>query len=159
METDGSLRAVSGETGFSHIPDWSNWERECVRKEIEDGSYYFEDEVYLETLPNSWRFHKHGKAKLVQTLDGTTLTGTCYKKPLKLHKSALNQYSLHIEYNYRGKGDCVDISVLNDSYYCYPTKRDVVTKLSFATEEIHRAAQRKQNQEKAQKAAKKGTAK
>ena len=34
--------------------------------------------------------------------------------------------------------DCVDISTDNDSLYCYPTKRNVVTKLSFATEEIYK---------------------
>ncbi len=151
METDGSLRALNGETEFSHIPDWSNWERECVKKEIEDGTYYFEDEVRLETLPNSWKFYKHGKAKLVQTPEGITISGTCYKKPFELHKSALNQYSLHIEYDYHGKGDCIDISVPDDSYWCYPTKRDVITKLSFATEEIHQLALRKQQAKKKEK--------
>ncbi len=143
METDGSLRALSGETEFSHIPDWSNWERECVRKEIEDGTYYFEDEIRLETLPNAWRFYKHGKGKLIQTPEGTTITGRCYGEPFELHKSAMNQSSLHIEYDYLGRGDCVDISTLDDSYWCYLTKRDAITKLSFATEEIFLAAQKK----------------
>ena len=143
METDGSLRALSGETEFSHIPDWSKWERECVRKEIEDGTYYFEDEIRLETLPNAWRFYKHGKGKLVQTPEGTTITGTCYGEPFELHKSAMNLSSMHIEYDYLGRGDCVDISVLDDSYWCYLTKRDAITKLSFATEEIFLAANRK----------------
>ena len=142
METDGSMRALSGETEFSHIPDWSKWERECVRKEIEDGTYRFEDEINLETLPNAWKFYKHGKGKLVQTPEGTTITGTCYGEPFELHKSAMNLSSLHIEYDYLGRGDCVDISTLDDSYWCYLTKRDAITKLSFATEEIFLAAQR-----------------
>jgi hypothetical protein len=34
--------------------------------------------------------------------------------------------------------DCVDISTENDSFYCYPTKENVVTKLAFATEEIYK---------------------
>ena len=34
--------------------------------------------------------------------------------------------------------DCIDISTDKDSLYCYPTKNDVVTKLSFATEELYR---------------------
>ncbi len=148
METDGSLRALEGETEFSHIPDWSNWERECVRKEIEDGTYYFEDEINLETLPDSWKFYKHGKGKLVQTRDGFTITGTCYGEPFELHKSAMNQSSLHIEYDYLGRGDCVDISVPDDSYWCYLSKRDAITKLSFATEEIFLAAERKLKEEK-----------
>ena len=33
--------------------------------------------------------------------------------------------------------------MLDDSYWCYLTKRDAITKLSFATEEIFLAANRK----------------
>ena len=49
-------------------------------------------------------------------------------------------YGLHIEYDYCyvRPEDCVDISTDNDSLYCYPTKQNVVTKLSFATEEIYK---------------------
>jgi hypothetical protein len=32
----------------------------------------------------------------------------------------------------------VDISTENDSFYCFPTKENVVTKLSLATEEIYK---------------------
>lgn len=143
METDGSLRALEGETEFSHIPDWSNWERECVRREIEEGTYYFEDEIELQTLPNAWKFYKHGKGKFVQTPEGLTITGTCYGEPFELHKSAMEQSSMHIEYDYLGRGDCIDVSTLEDSYWCYLSKRDAITKLSFATEEIFLAAKRK----------------
>ena len=37
---------------------------------------------------------------------------------------------------YLGRGDCVDISVPDDSFWCYLSKKDAITKLSFATEEI-----------------------
>ena len=33
----GELKALEGKTEFSHIPDWYEWERENVRKEIEAG--------------------------------------------------------------------------------------------------------------------------
>ena len=39
--------------------------------------------------------------------------------------------------------DCVDISTENDSFYCYPTKENVVTKLAFATEIIYQKAKQK----------------
>ena len=47
--------------------------------------------------------------------------------------------SLHVEYDFpRIKPyDCVDISTENDSFYCYPTKQNVITKLTFATEIIY----------------------
>ena len=49
-------------------------------------------------------------------------------------------YSLHVEYDYcyLRPEDCVDISTDDDSLYCYPTRKNVVTKLSFATEELYK---------------------
>ena len=47
--------------------------------------------------------------------------------------------SLHIEYDwcYIKPFDCVDISTENDSFFCYPKKQNVVTKLAFATEILY----------------------
>ena len=141
----GQLAALEGETEFSHIPDWSNWERECVREEIRNGTYYFEDTVRVETLPGSLKFYKQGEGRLVQTPEGTRITCTAYGEPRVIEKSALALYSTHIEYDYLGRGDCVDISDGDDSYWCYLTKRDQITKISFATEEIYQAALAKKN--------------
>ena len=137
MDEYGALHAKEGETEFSHIPDWSRWERECVREEIRNGTYFFSDEVRLETLPGGNRFYHQGTATLTQTPEGTKIEGTCYGEPFTLLKKPLEMDSLHIEYDYLGRGDCVDISVPDDSYWCYLTKRDAVTKLSFATEELY----------------------
>ncbi|MBQ8184974.1 MAG: hypothetical protein IJ036_04220 [Lachnospiraceae bacterium] len=142
MDEYGQLHALQGETEFSHIPDWSNWERECVRKEIEDGTYYFEDQVRVETLPSSMRFYKQGKGRLIQTPSETRLECTCYGKPYTLVRSAMHLESMHIEYDYLGRGDCVDISIPDDSFWCYLSKRDAITKISFATEEMHKLAKR-----------------
>ena len=37
MDELGSLHAMSGETEFSHIPDWYEWPRANVRREVETG--------------------------------------------------------------------------------------------------------------------------
>ncbi len=137
MDEYGRMHALNGETEFEHIPDWSNWERECVRKEIEDGTYYFEDEVRIDTLPNSLRFYHQGKGKLIQTPEETRLECNYYGEPYTLIRSAKTLESMHIEYDYLGRGDCVDISVPDDSFWCYLSKRDAITKISFATEEMH----------------------
>ena len=52
----------------------------------------------------------------------------------------LGMYGLHIEYDYcyLRPEDCVDISTDDDSLYCYPVKQNVVTKLSFAVEELYK---------------------
>ena len=140
MDEYGRLKAVEGITEFSHIPDWSNWERQCVRKELEEGSYYFEDQVRVETLPGSRRFYKQGCGTLIQTKEGTTLKCNYYGEPYTLFRSAKSLESMHIEYDYLKRGDCVDISIPEDSFWCYVSKKDCITKLSFATEEMHKLA-------------------
>lgn len=140
MTEYGRLEAEKGDTRFVHIPDWSNWERECVRKEIEDGTYYFEDDVRVETLPNAWKFYKQGMGKLIQTPTETIIRCKYYGEDYELVRSAKNLESMHIEYDYLGHGDCVDISIPDDSFWCYLSKRDAITKISFATEEMHKLA-------------------
>lgn len=143
MDEYGRLNAVEGNTEFPHIPDWSKWERECVRKEIEEGTYYFEDTVQVETLPGSRKFYKQGEGKLIQNINETKLICNCYGEEFTLVRSAKSLESMHIEYDYHKRGDCVDISVPEDSFWCYLSKRDAITKLSFATEEIHKFAMSK----------------
>lgn len=146
MDEYGRLSSIEGETEFTHIPDWSNWERECVRKEIEEGTYYFEDDVRIETLPGSLKFYKQGMGKLIQTPTETRIECNYYGEPYVLKKSAMSLESIHIEYDYLGRGDCVDISIPDDSFWCYLSKRDAITKLSFATEEMYKAASFKEKQ-------------
>ncbi len=143
MDEYGRLEAIEGETEFSHIPDWSRWERESIRKEIREGIYYFEDNVRVETLPGSGRFYKQGEGRFIQTPTETRLECNYYGEPYTLVRSAKNLESMHIEYDYHGRGDCIDISIPDDSFWCYMSRRDVITRLSFATEEIHKLAMEK----------------
>ena len=138
---DGNLKANEGETEFSHIPDWFAWERTEVRKQVENGTYHFEDTVDVFSLPRCWRYFHLGDAKLTHNInDGFTLTGHYRGKDYKIERKPLGQIGLHVEYDYcyLKPFDCIDISTDKDSFYCYPTKQNVVTKLSFATEEIYR---------------------
>ena len=109
----------------------------------EDGTYYFEDTVRVETLPGSLKFYKQGMGTLIQTPEGTTVKCNYYGEEYTLFRSAKSLESMHIEYDYLGRGDCVDISIPDDSFWCYLSKRDAITKISFATEEMHLLAVRK----------------
>ena len=146
LEEDGTLRALVGETEFTRVPDWFLWEREQVKEEIERGEYSFEDEVEVYSMPRCWKFEKLGRAKLTHDPErGFVLEGFHNGENYLIHREPMQTNSLHIEYDYcyLRPEDCVDISTENDSFYCYPeTKKDVVTKLAFATEiiyEMHRA--------------------
>lgn len=140
LEEDGTLRALEGETEFSHVPDWFLWQREQVAEQIEKGEYYFEDEVDVYSLPRCWRFEHLGDAKLIHDPEqGFILTGYYNGADYRIQRLPVQTNSLHIEYDYCyiKPFDCVDVSTEDDSYYCYPKKQDVVTKLAFATEILY----------------------
>ena len=144
---NGELKATEGETEFSHVPDWYLWEREQVRAEIERGEYSFSDDVDVYTQPRCWKFDHIGPAKITHDEEnGFVLTGHYRGADYRTQRMPIQNNSLHIEYDwvYVKPEDCFEISVDNDSFYCYPTKKNVITKLAFATEILYeRAAQKK----------------
>ncbi|MDR1065261.1 MAG: 1-acyl-sn-glycerol-3-phosphate acyltransferase, partial [Oscillospiraceae bacterium] len=156
MTALGALRAENGETEFPHIPDWYEWERENVRREVADGTYSLEVTAQVDSLPNARGFIDLGHAVLAHNMDGFTLRGTYDGEPYTERWKPLSTYSCHIEYNYKKHGrDCVDLNTLNDTLYIYPEGRNVsVTKISLATEELYnQAAQRLADEKTAAKAA------
>lgn len=147
LNEDGTLSALSGETEFSHVPDWFAWERTQVEAQIVAGTYAFEDEVEVYSMPRCWKFEKLGRARLRHTMEeGFVLEGHYNGADYRIQRQPVQTNSLHIEYDYcyLKPEDCVDISTENDSFYCYPlTRTDVVTKLAFATEILYQRARNK----------------
>ena len=140
LTENGSLAAEDGSTEFSRVPDWFEWERGEVRREIEAGTYSYTDEVDVYSLPGCWKFEPLGKATLTHDAEeGFILRGHYNGQDYEMQRKPLEINSLHVEYDFPHIKplDCLDISTENDSFYCYPTKENVVTKLAFATEEIY----------------------
>ncbi len=139
----GELEAETGDTEFSHIPDWYEWERANVRREVEEGTYSSgELKVTVDTLPNAKKFIRLGEGTLVHDMNGFTVRGVDTDgDPFAMDKSVPSLYSCHIEYDYLGKhGDCVDLNTLTDTWYIYPEGEDFsVTKMALATEELYYA--------------------
>ena len=141
---DGTLKANEGETEFIHVPDWFEWERTQVREQVRNGTYTFTDEVDVHSMPRTWRFIPLGKATLTHDAEnGFVLTGHYRGRDYLIRRQPLEINSLHVEYDFPHikPFDCVDISTENDSFYCFPQKQNVVTKLAFATEEIYQLHQ------------------
>ena len=149
LNEDSTLTATEGETEFSHVPDWFLWEREMVKGQIERGEYHFEDEVDVHSMPRTSEFVALGKAKLIHDIEqGFILEGTHCDAPYRIQRTPLENNSLHVEYDFPHikPFDCIDLSTSDDSFYCFPTKENVVTKLAFATEilyEMHIARRRR----------------
>ena len=136
----GDLKAKEGETEFVRVPDWFEWERLEVVREVEEGSYSFSDEVEVYSMPRCYKFEPLGKASLAHDpINGFVLSGNYRDADYRIQRAPMQTNSLHIEYDFQHVKplDCVDISTENDSFYCYPTKENVITKLAFATEAIY----------------------
>ena len=145
-QEDGYLKATEGQTEFDHIPDWFNWERQQVAKQIDEGTYSFSDEVKVYSLPRVLRYIPLGKAKLTHDPEnGFQLEGHYRDARYYIHREPAQTNSLHVEYDFGPlkSVDCLDISTENDSFYCIPTKKNILTKLAFATEEIYLRSQKK----------------
>ena len=143
---DGYLEADFGETEFDHIPDWFSWQRSQVEQQIEAGTYRFEDEVEVHALPHIWGYIPLGKAKLTHDMEnGFILQGHYRGQDYFIQRKPEQTNSLHVEYDFGPlkKADCLDISTENDSFYCIPGKKDVITKLAFATEILYLKQQKK----------------
>ncbi|MBP5224097.1 MAG: hypothetical protein J6Z38_00725, partial [Lachnospiraceae bacterium] len=134
MTEYGALEANEGETEFAHIPDWYEWERENVRREVEAGTYSSGVlPVHVDTLPNAKKYIRLGNGTMVHDMNGFTVRGTDVDgDPFEMVKPVPSLYSCHIEYEYLGKyGDCVDLNTLEDTWYVYPESGDFsITKMA-----------------------------
>lgn len=141
LNENGTLSANEGETEFTQVPDWYEWERSNVVAQVEQGNYFFEDDAQVYSMPRCWNFEALGQAHLTHSIDGGfTLKGHYNGEDYLIHRHPLQTNSLHVEYDwFRVKrADNIDISTESDSFYCYfENAENVVTKLAFATEAIY----------------------
>ena len=129
---------------FLHIPDWYEWQRAQVKSEIDSGQYRLDIIVKIESLPNAKNFIDLGAGRLVHSRDGFDLSfveyGETTAKTLSFKASAL--FSIHTEYDYRGKGPCITLSTLDNTYFIFPLESGFnATKIQFATEHMYPSGQ------------------
>lgn len=140
MTEYGELRRTNGEDVFTHAPDWYRWQRQNVYEQVQSGRYCFEDEARLELLTSSrYKFKAIGTVRLRQDYDGFTVTGTLDDgSDFRLHRSCQSMMSCHIEYDFKGRGDALDLATADDTYWLFPlTAKNPLTKLHFAAEALH----------------------
>ena len=143
----GQLMAKGGETEFSHIPDWYNWERQQVKDEIESESYSLDIPVDIGLLIDFKAIYMVGEGRLKHGNDGFLLEG-CDGK-LSYRQKAEACYSLYSDYFWYEIGDVICIGNNDVLYYCFPKDNTPVAKTRIAVEELYKIkrARRKRNNE------------
>ncbi len=137
LTEQGFLKAEEGETKFVHIPDWYGWERECVRRELEEGTYKLDVPVDICMMVDTKCVYRVGSGRLTHDVSGFHLTGCDGKLDYFQKPSA--SYSLYSDYFWYELGDMICIGNTDVLYYCFPTQGgDVVAKTRLAAEELYK---------------------
>lgn len=136
MDEYGQLSACEGEAEYPHIPDWYTWQRECVRKELENGTYLLDTDVEIAMQVNLDGVCLIGSGRLTHDLNGFHLTGADGKLDYK--QSAVASHTLYSDYYWYEIGDVIGIGDNEFSYFCFPGADVSVTKVRLATEELYK---------------------
>jgi hypothetical protein len=147
LKENGDLECTTGETGFQTIPEWYEWQRNEVRKEIENRSYAFSFSSRVYSMPHPQKFIDLGTASFEQDMDGIKVAGHYNGKPFSLERKALDNYSIHVEYKFpylKGK-DIVSVSSTTDTLFFVPDETNKIQKISLATEDLYKYYKEKKN--------------
>ena len=136
MDEFGQLKARSGETEYPHIPDWYTWQRSCVCKEIEEGTYRLDTDVQIGIQVNLDGICMIGPGRLTHDASGFHLTGADGK--LDYTQSPVASHTLYADYYWYEIGDVIGIGNNEFSYFCFPGPDVSVTKTRLATEELYK---------------------
>ena len=133
----GFLEATDGDSAFTHVPDWYRWQRQQVKKELEDGTYRLEADVKIGMMVDYKAIYMVGEGKLTHDAEGFRLTG-CDGK-LQYEQGPLACYSVYSDYYWYEIGDMICIGNQDALYYCFPQNAgDVVAKTRLAVEELYK---------------------
>ena len=133
----GEMKALEGETEFSHIPDWYAWERSQVRQELLDGTYKLSAEVDIAVMTDYKAIYKVGEGELTHDVTGFRLTGCDGRLDYSQKPQAC--YSLYADYYWYEIADMICVGDNDKLFYCFPKgDGDMVAKTRLATEELYK---------------------
>ena len=142
----GYLQATDGDSAFTHIPDWYDYQRRQVREALENGTYRLDIPVKIGMLVDYKALYMVGDGRLTHDETGFHLTG-CDGK-LDYSQGPLTSHCLNADYYWYELGDVISIGNQDVLYYCFPQNcGDVVAKTRLATEELYKMKKRRSAKE------------
>lgn len=137
LDVHGFMKARNTVSRFEHIPDWYDWERCEVKKEIEEGTYGLETDVDIYMLVDYKALYKVGDGQLTHNSEGFTLRGCDGQIDYK--QSALSSYTVNSDYYWYEIGDMISIGNKRHLFYLFPKGQKInVAKVKFAVEELYK---------------------
>jgi 1-acyl-sn-glycerol-3-phosphate acyltransferase len=139
LKENGELQCINGETLFNTIPKWYKYQREEVKKEVENNQYLLDTDVDVIIMKDTYSLYEVGSGHLIHNIEGFNLK--LDDGSLDYNYSSKTSYSINSDIYWYQIGDVVCIGDYNIQYYCIPKKKDVVVKARLATEEIFKKIQ------------------
>ena len=132
----GQMWALEGQTEYPHIPDWYAWERQEVRRELENGTYRMEADVDIAIMADFSAIYRVGEGHLTHDMDGFHLTGC--DGQLEYTQKPQTCYGLYADYYWYEIADTICIGDNQRLYYCFPKGQPIVAKTRLAAEELYK---------------------
>lgn len=136
LTTLGQMRALEDQTEYPHIPDWYAWERQEVRRELENGTYRMEADVDIAIMADFSAIYRVGEGRLIHDSEGFHLTGC--DGQLEYAQKPQTCYGLYADYYWYEIADTICIGDNQRLYYCFPKGQPIVAKTRLAAEELYK---------------------
>lgn len=136
MDVLGNISAIDGESRFTRITDWVDWQRECVRRELESGEYSLDTEVEIGIIKDNKALYRVGRGRLVHNESGFTLDGC--DGELHFCQPPLAAHSINADFYWYTMGDIICIGDKEMLYYCFTPEGVPVFKARLAAEELYK---------------------
>ena len=143
----GELKALSGVARFSSVPEWYDWERGEVRREIAEGSYKIDCPVDIRVFRDFRAIYEIGEGRLIHDASGFRLLGPDGEEYYS--QGPGKSYSLYSDYYWYELGDMICIGSSEIQYYCFPKEPIPVAKARIAAEELFKLARAARRERKA----------
>jgi hypothetical protein len=141
LKETGELRCINGETLFNTIPKWYKYQREEVKKEVENNQYLLDTDVDVIIMKDTYSLYEVGSGHLIHNIEGFNLK--LDDGSLDYNYSSKTSYSINSDIYWYQLGDVICIGDYNIQYYCIPKQKDVVAKARLAAEEMYKINKQK----------------
>ncbi len=133
----GELVCLNGDTLISHVPDWYAWEREEVKRELEEGGYSIDLPVRILAATDTKHLYSIGDGRLTHNRTGFHLISE--DGELDYVQKPTASHSVNSDFNWYELGDIISIGDGECLYYCFPrVEGDIVAKMRLAAEEMYK---------------------
>ena len=132
----GFMKALDGETRFDHVPDWVDWQRQEVRRELTEGTYLLDTPVKIGMMVDHKALYMVGEGRLRHDAEGFRLTGC--NGELDYTQGPVASHTINADFFWYEIGDVICIGTGDCLYYCFPKDATPVAKTRLAAEELYK---------------------